>query len=202
MTMSVILQHLLISLGGWAMGVTTGAALGILIALRIRALFTATPHLRRLSTLIPGRTLVLNLLIVPWTPASVLLVGLGLASVLFNTSLALFLFAATFTVSLLLERWWPSPFAVRVMAGLRTLATTSLVVAAIAGFYDGYGIGGDMGIALMTLRYEEFFQAWLILVVLVLILDVLLGIVQWVVTDRIEKGQQLQAVTQESQPAG
>ncbi len=202
MTISIVLEHLLISFGALAAGVTIGGTLGALIALRARTLFTAAPHLRRLSMLLPGRTVVLNLLIIPWTPASILLVGFGPASVWFNAILAMSLFALPFTMSLLFERWCPSPFAIRVITGLRTLTTTSLVVAAITGFNGAYGIGWYMSRSLMLLNYASLLQEWLVLAGLVLILDVLFGVVQLIVSDRITKGQQLHSATQQSQPAG
>jgi hypothetical protein len=64
MTVSVVLDTLLIALGAWLIGGTVGVALGILIARRVQTLFTATPHLRRLAILLPWRTTVLSLVIV------------------------------------------------------------------------------------------------------------------------------------------
>jgi hypothetical protein len=189
MTVSIILEHLLVSLGAWAVGVIVGGGLGILIALKVRTLFIAAPHLRRFSMFIPWRTVVLNLLIIPWTPASIPLVGFGSASVWLNTSLAMFLFAMPFTTSLLLERWYPSPFAIRLMAGLRTLATASLVAAALAGLNGGYGIGWYMLQSLFALDYGSLLRECLILASVVLILDVLLGIVQLIVANRVGNGQ-------------
>ncbi len=200
--MSVVLEHLLISLGTLVVGGTVGGVLGLLIALRVRVLFTAAPHLRRLSMLLPGRTIVLNLLILAWSPASVFLVGLGPASGLVDNSFVIFLFTLALVTSLFLERWCPSLFAVRVIAGLRTLATTSLIVAAFLGSDDAYGVGWSLWESLATLHYDEFFQVWLVLANLILILDVFLGIVQLVVADHIEKSQQLRSVTQQSQSAG
>src|SRR5512138_88609 len=189
MTMSVILQHLLISLGAWLVGTIVGVALGIVIAFRAHALFTMVPHLHRLSVLIPGRTIVLSLLIITWTPISVRLVGLGPAADLLNTGFVICLFALSFAVVSLLERWYPSSFAVHVMAGLRTLATVSLTISVFVGNYSG--IGWHMFRSLMNLDYDLLFQEWLVLAGFILLLDVLLGIVQLIVVDRIGKGQQL-----------
>ena len=193
MTVSVVLEHLLISLGGWVVGVTVGGALGTLLALGARTLFTAAPHLRRLSMLMPGRTVVLNLLIVAWTPASVILMGLRPAAALLNIALVMFLFALPFSASLLFERWYPSLFAVRIIAGLRTLATISLVATVFWGNY--HGIGGYMSMSLDDLHFEGLFKGWLVLAGLILILDVLLGIVQLVVADRVRERQQLHSAT-------
>jgi hypothetical protein len=189
MTLSTVLEHLLISLAAWVVGGAVGGVLGFLIAIKVQTLFTAAPHLRRLSMLLPGRTVGLNLLIAAWTPASVFLVGLGPVSGLLDNSLVILLFTLPFTVSLFLERWYPSPFAIRVIAGLRTLATASIVATAFLGSDDAYGIGWNLWISIANLRYDEFLQVWLVLAVLILILDVLLGIVQLVVADHIEKRQ-------------
>ncbi len=199
MTVSVVLEHLLTSLGAWLVGAIVGGALGLVIALRARALFTAAPPLHRLSMLIPGRTIVLSLLIIVWTPASILLVGLGPAADLFNTGFVIFLFTLSFTLSLLLGQWYPSSLAVRVLAGLRTLATVSLIVTIFVGNYSG--IGWHMFRSLMNLDYDLLFQEWLILAGLLLFLDVLLGIVQLIVADRLGKGQHLHSVARQSQPA-
>ena len=187
MTVSVVFEHLLISLGAWVVGGALGGALGTLIALGVRTWFASASSLRKLSMLMPWRTVVMSLLIVVWTPASVLLVGLGPAAGMLSTGLVMFLFALSFTVSILLERWYPSAFAVRLIAGLRTLATASLVVAAFVGFYDGTGIGWYMSRSLMTLYFDVLLQEWLVLAALVLVTDVLLGIVQLAVSNSAGK---------------
>ena len=202
MTVSVVLDHLLISLGAWAAGVIFGGALGTLLALGARTWFASSSILRRLSTLMPWRTAVMSLLIVVWTPASAFVVGLGIASGMLNTGLVMFLLALPFTVSVLFERWYPSMFAVRLIAGLRTLATASLVVAAFVGFYDGTGIGWFMYNSLILLKFDLLFQEWLALATLVLITDISLGIVQLVVSNLAGKTQMLHSVNQTSQPAG
>lgn len=193
MTTAIVVEHLLISLGGWLLGVTLGGALGALIAYGTRRLFSATPNLRRVSTLIPGRTVLLNLLIVAWTPASIMVMGLRPSAGLLNMSLVMALFTLPLMLSLLLERWYPSRFAVRVIAGLRTLATTSLVATIFWG--DSHGIGGYMSRSLNDLHVEGLFQGWLVLAILVLILDVSLGIVQLMVSDRLEVRQALHSAT-------
>jgi hypothetical protein len=143
--------------------------------------------------LLPWRTVMLNLLIFTWTPASFILIGLRPLSGLVNTGLDISLFALLLAVSLLLDQGYSSNFAVRVIAGLRTLATTSLAAAAFLS--DFHGIGWRMSRSLVSGDYNEFFRNWLALAVLILILDIMLGIVQLAIANRIEKRPQVQSAT-------
>jgi hypothetical protein len=198
MTVSVVRDNLLIALGAWLIGSTVGVALGLLIARFARNLFTADPHLRRLSVLLPWRTVVLSVLIVTWTPVGVILIGLRPLLGLVNTGLDIFLLAFLLVVFLLFEQWYSSPFVVHVIAGLRTLATLSLAAAAFLS--DFFGIGWYMARSIVN-GLDEVFQYWLILVVLILVVDLGLGIIQLVVADHVENSQCLRSINQWSQSA-
>ncbi len=181
--MSIVLDHLLISLVGWFVGVIAGSAVGYLYAVAARALLTSSPNLRRWSTLIPWRTAVMGLLILTWTPNIVVRFGLGTIAGMVSTGLFIFLLSLPLTVTVLIEHWYPSLPAVRLVAGFRTLATASFVIAAGAGLFGGGGIGGFITQATNPLQSDLLLQAWLVVVVLILLADVLLGMAQMIVSN-------------------
>jgi hypothetical protein len=71
-------------------------------------------------------------------------VGLGIVAGAVMVGLFVLLFALPFTVVALLEQWYPSPLAVRLIAGARTLATASVAVAAVGPPGVGGGGTGDL----------------------------------------------------------
>lgn len=194
MATSIIIDHIVISIVAWLVGVAVGGAAGYLCSVLARALFASVPNSRTLSILIPWRTVLLGLLMVTWTPTIVLVVGLGRVADMITTALVTSFLAAPLVVSVFLENSYPSPLAIRLIAALRTLGTASPVILAAAGMFAGGGIGGTMLTATMLLQYNLLLQAWLVVVSLVLVVDILLGIVQMRVQNSVTKQQALHAI--------
>jgi ABC-type proline/glycine betaine transport system permease subunit len=90
------------------------------------------------------------------------------------------LFALPFTVVALLEQWYPSPLAVRLIAGARTLATASVAVAAVGPPGVGGGGAGDLIFqqGMRLLDYAQMFRGFSTVVFIALMIDVLLGVLQ------------------------
>jgi ABC-type proline/glycine betaine transport system permease subunit len=88
------------------------------------------------------------------------------------------LLALAFTAGTLVEHWQPSPLGVRLVAGARTLAVASGLVAAGAGVMGGGGVGWFLLEGARLQQYGPISQAVLVVLVLALALDLLLGVVQ------------------------
>jgi len=127
--------------------------------------------------LLPWRTVSVTLpLLSPFVPV---LVGLGRVAGAAIVALFVFLFALPFTVSTLLEHWYPSPLAIRLISGSRILATASVAVAAFTALVAGSGGAGVLILeGLRLLDHPQMLRGFLIVVVLALIIDILLGTLQ------------------------
>lgn len=179
MNVSVVGEHLLISLVPWLAGVVVGGGLGYACALVARSLFSTRPGLRRASMLLPWRTVVVTLALAALSPLVPILVGLGTLGAATMVALFVLVLALPFTVVTLLEHWYPSPLAVRLIAGSRILATASVGVAAFAPMVrTGGGLGAVIYKATRLLDYPQVLRAYLIVVALALIIDVVLGALQ------------------------
>jgi ABC-type nitrate/sulfonate/bicarbonate transport system permease component len=175
--MSIVREHLLVSLAPWLAGVVVGGVLGYACTLVARRLFSTRPGWRRTSMLLPWRTVAVTLPLL--SPLIVVFVGLGTMAGAVMVGLFVFLFALPLTVITLLEQWYPWPLVVRLIARARTLATASVAVAAVGPPSVGSGgagvlIFGGMGL----LDYPQMLRGFSIVVLLALMVDVLLGALQ------------------------
>jgi hypothetical protein len=185
-----IVEHLLISLLPLFASLIVGGGLGAVCALVLRTLLTAAPGLRKVIILLPWRTILVGLLLLIWTPFMVIRLGIGPTAGGLTVGLILCLLALVFTTGVPLEHWFPSPLAIRLLAGVRMLATASGVIAATAGFVGGGGVGHLMRQGMALLRLDLTWKGWLVVVILALILDVLIGVVQLVASFMLERSGQ------------
>ena len=91
---------------------------------------------------------------------------------------------------MLVEHWHPAPLAVRLIGRGRTLLTGAVVLALGAGFVGGGGIGF---VVMQGIRLLEYGMAWTgigAVVGLLLILDLVFGIPQVIVSYVIKSRQQ------------
>ena len=141
MDISRVVEHFLMSLIPWVVGMIVGGGLGVICALLVHFLFSTLPGLRWPSALFPWRTVVMGLLVVVWTPFIVARLGLGPTAGGVMVGLSVLLLGFSVIGGMLVEHWHPAPLAVRLIGGGRTLVTGAAVLAVGAGFVGGGGIG-------------------------------------------------------------
>jgi len=181
MDTSRVVEHFLMSLIPWIVGVIVGGGLGVACALVVRLIFSTLPRLRWLSALIPWRTIVMGLLVVVWTPFIVARFGLGPTAGGAMVGLSMLLLGFSVIGGMLVEHWHPSPLAVRLIGAGRTLVTGAVVLAVGAGFVGGGGIGF---VVMQAFRLLEYRMAWTgigAVVGLLLVLDLAFGVPQVIV---------------------
>jgi hypothetical protein len=180
-TTSAIVVHFLITCIPWLVGLAIGGGLGWLCGLAVRALISTGPVLRRAAVLVPWRTLVMGLLMGLWSPFIATLLWLGPVTGGVVVACTVSTLATIFAATTLVEYWVPSPLASRLIAGARTLAVASGLLAADVGLLGGGGLGPIMREAARLSQYGVMWQGVLVVLVVLalgLVLDLTLGLAQ------------------------
>jgi hypothetical protein len=153
-----------------------------------RTIISSHPSFRKWAILLPWRTLMLGSFYFTSPFFLVRLLGLGdILDATMNGATALFI-AFPFTVILITEYWYPIPLLVRLFSLARTLATASLAIGVreVVGYSSG---GLDIGFQMMRLnainRSDEALLLWLMVVGLVLIVDLVLGVTELILFERV-----------------
>jgi ABC-type proline/glycine betaine transport system permease subunit len=181
MDISILGEHLLISLVPWLVGVVVGGGLGYTCALGARGLFSVLPGLRGPSTLLPWRTVALTLLLLfPFIPVHI---GLGTVAGAIMVALFVFAFDLPLTAITALEHWYPSLPVIRLIGGIRTLAVASVTVATLAPLIAGSGGGGAIIVqGWRSPNYLQVFRGFVVVVLLSLVTDLVLGTLQFLLS--------------------
>ena len=188
------------SLIGWGVGLIGGGVLGLVCALLVRGTINLAPQLRTLIMLIPWRTAISNLLLfdlLVFSRRSLLINGLNVINSPWAFTLAesewlaetvaiagfIGLLAWVTVVLMLLDLWLPPKFGVRLVANIRTLTVTAIVVALAVNALSGNtaGIGGFIMRRIGLLDLGGAWEAWGRTLPLTLTADLGLGILQVVV---------------------
>lgn len=185
MTFQYVAEHLLLSLASWLAGWILGVAVGYGIASLVKKLVISSAGLRDPLLLIPWRTIIMALLLIVYSPLIPVWVGLGSRAAFLMVGGILFLLASVVVTGILLERDYPTPIAVRLVATARTLATSSVIITIFASIFGaGSGIGQLLIQHLNLLDSSFLFSTWLLVVAMTLLVDLLLGIPQLLLFSR------------------
>jgi hypothetical protein len=155
-----------------------GGGLGYACALAARVLISALPRLRSASMLLPWRTFAVTVpLLSPLIPV---VLGLGTLAGATMVVLLVLLVALPFTASTLLEHWYPSPLAVRLIGGFRSLAAASVAIGTWIPMVAGSGGAGVLIFreGWRLLDYSLVLRGLCLVALLALLVDVLLGALQ------------------------
>lgn len=177
-SIAAVVTQVLITWIPWIIGIVTGGGLGVLCGLGIRALLSASPALRRPLMLLPCRTFAMGLLMVVWSPFIVTILGLGPITGGIMVAGSVCVLAMAFAATTLLEHWYPSPLRSRLVAGIRTLAVASGLIAAGVGLLGGGGLGYIIREAARFSQYRVMWKGLLVVLALALVLDLTLGLAQ------------------------
>lgn len=180
----MIAEHLLIALPAAVVGLALGSGLGYATALAARSLLARSSWLRDLSRLNPWRTvmvtLLLTILYIPWIAP---LTGLSRLTGMLIVGLFTALLALPLTTGAFLGQWYPSVLAIQLLGLVRTLISTSIVVAVVTAPMGS--IGGLAHEFFARLQYpgEAWPLFWLVFF-LTLTVDLLIGLVEVYVVRR------------------
>lgn len=175
---SAIVVHLLLACIPWLIGLAVGGGLGWLCGLAVRAMSTRGAALRRTATLLPWRTLVMGLLMAIWSPFIATLLWLGPVTGGLVVACSVSALVTILTATTLVEYWIPSALASRLIAGARTMAVASGLLAVGTGLLGGGGLGPTMLEAARLSQYSVMWKGALVVLALALVLDLTLGLAQ------------------------
>jgi hypothetical protein len=180
-------EHVLISAVSWFVGVVLGGGLGYGCALIARRILTAPTSYRQFAILLPWRTIAVTLpLFSPFIPV---VVGLGGFAGFAMAGLGVFVLALVFTITTLLEYWFPPSLAGRLVIGARSLAVASPIITVVASFLGGGGLGR---LIWQGGGPRPDYLALSMVILLALVFDVVLGLVQMVLSPSVHISSKVQ----------
>ena len=183
-SIAAVTAQVLITWIPWLIGIVVGGGLGALCGLGLRALFSASPALRRPLVLLPWRTFVMGLLMLVWSPLVVTILGIGPTTGGVMVGASMCLLATAFTATMLVEHWRPSPLGARFISVARTLAIVSGLIAVGVGLLGGGGLGYPILEAARLSRYGLMWKGLLVVLALALVIDLTLGLAQMIALQR------------------
>jgi ABC-type nitrate/sulfonate/bicarbonate transport system permease component len=181
MEISILANHLLITLVAWVGGMTLGGGVGYFISGLLYPQMTTKPNLRRMIVLVPWRTVVFTLLPLVWSPLPVVLLGLGNPTGMVIAGLTISLVACPALMKIRLNHWFPPSFRERLISEARTLFLLALLAAIGVGFVGGGGAGFYLMRQMDSLEYGNAFRGFLWLVGIALIVDLIFGVVEYLI---------------------
>lgn len=174
MEMSILTNHLLISVVAWIGALIIGGGVGNFVARVLKPLMTAKPATSRSMSLFPWRSIIFMLLLLVWSPILGIWLGLGNLTGIAIVGLSLSLLALPMMMKARLIYLLPTSFLERIVS----LARTLLMIALFATLGVGYVGAGGFGFYLMQqmnlLEYGKLYQGFFVLGVTALILDLVL----------------------------
>lgn len=179
MDISVIGDHLALSLLPWVVAVLIGGGLGYAVALLARHLLPGNnPGLRGAAVLLPWRTVIATVALAALVYPPVQLVGLGQTAGQISVGLFLLALAVPLTADLFLQTWYPSPLAARLLARSRTLAVVAVAAAVMTYNAGAGGAGALIWQGFNRLNDQAVVAGFTIVALLALVADVTLGLIQ------------------------
>ena len=179
MDTSILANQFMIALVAWIGGLILGGIIGYLIAKLLYRLISSKPNNQRNIALVPWRTLVLILILFVWSPFIAIWLGLGTLTVIVMVGLTIGLVACFMSISILLDYWFPPILRVRLLAGARTLLFLAIFTTLGAGLVGGGGAGIYLWELMRSMEYEKLVQGILLLGGITLLLDLILGFVEF-----------------------
>lgn len=181
----MILNHLLISLPSWLIGILAGSGLGYGCARVVQQMASTQPSRAQALRLLPWRTVLVSvLLLIPYVP---ILVGLGPLAGVVIVGLMIALLALPISAAYFLDEWNPSPPRGRLIGTMRSLAVLSLVLMVFTGLFGG---GTELSFTfwqgIQTLDIPSIQTTFWTVFFMALVLDLLFGAAEMTLVSRID----------------
>lgn len=179
MDISVLADHLLISFTAWIGSLFIGGGIGYLLFCLLQRFIESKPDNQPHMALIPWRTLILILVMLLWSPYLPIRLGLGTPTALVVMVLTVSLFSCSATATILMENQFPSSLRVRLFGGARTLLFITVFATLGVGLVGAGGVGSLFVELIRSMEYGKLVQGSLLFWGIWLVLDLLLGFVDY-----------------------
>ncbi len=186
--MRELIQHLWLTLVPWLIGIVLGGSLGHLVAFFLRRYFETYLSLRTWLTLLPWRTSVAFMLLMAiYSPQLLRYFGLGFTTALIKLSIVSFTLSLTFTIYIFLVLQETPAIFLRLVSVARTMAVAMAYFAITAVDVGAGGAGVLINDALVKLDSGIFFDGVFVVVLVSVVFDVLIGVIQILVSPKPRK---------------
>jgi hypothetical protein len=178
-------RHIWITLVGVSAGLLVGGLIGLLLGRVLANVYAASEKMCRLGVLFPWRTLTFGLIVPNLLSLLVVIrVGLGNESAMVSLGIAVTILAVAFTPGVLIRRGFARSQTVEYIATARTIATgAGMLLATILGIGSG-NLGEVINHSIRIMEYRTAVNAYLLLLLSMLIFDLIFGIGQYIFSSR------------------
>ena len=180
LTLSMILQHLEVSLIPWLIVMVVAGGLGYVFAILLRKWFQGHQRVLNLLVLLPWRSVAIWIaLVVIYSPLMVWQFGLGTIAGSVAVGVALSSLMIPWITTTLVRSWVPLSTIGKILSIVRLSAILSIALPVFLNIGMGYFISRgsfDLEIQKMTLGYE-------VVGAMLLGTDIVLGIIQFALSD-------------------
>jgi hypothetical protein len=180
LSLSMILQHLEVSLIPWLIVMVVGGGLGYFFAILFRKWFQDHQRVLNLLVLLPWRSVAIWIaLVVIYSPLMVWQFGLGTIAGSVAVGVALSSLMIPWITTTLVRSWYPLSTIGKILSIVRLSAILSIALPVFLNIGMGYFISRgsfDLEIQKMTLGYE-------VVGAMLLGTDIVLGIIQFALSD-------------------
>jgi len=184
MDKSILINHLFISLVAWLVGMALGGSSGYLFAHKFFDQTNKNPIADWKTILFPWRSLIFVVILFVWSPFLVIWLGLGNLTGTVMVGLTLSLLALTMTMTTIFHNEHPLTTRVLFISNARSLILIALFATLGVGYVGAGGFGFYLSQQLNLLNYDKLIEGILILSGIALALDLILGWIQYLVTQK------------------
>ena len=180
MDISIVFDHLYISLIAWLGGIAIGGSIGYFFA-QIFFNTTSKPDIDWKIILFPWRSLIFILILLVWSPLLVIWLGLGNLTGIVMVGITLSLLALSMTMSTLFHKRFPVSIKSTLLSNTRTLLIIAIFATLGVGYVGAGGFGFYFYQLVNLLNYNQLIKGFILLGVIAIFLDLILGFIQYLV---------------------
>ncbi len=171
-----IVTQILVMLIPLLVGAVLGGLAGYAIAAWLRKRIQSRMNLRRRLLLIPWRSVLVMLPFLSFFMPRY--VGMSAATGMMAVGSFALLVSIFLTANTFLSSWFPLPLKIRLLALLRIFSVAAIGVVTASGMIGGFAASMGMLQGLKDIQYTQFYDVFMLVFVVSLLIDVLIGVIQ------------------------
>ncbi len=181
MDISIVFDHLYISLTAWLAGIAIGCSFGYFFAKIFFNQASVKPDIDWKIILFPWRSLIFILILLVWSPLLAIWLGLGNLTGIVMVGITLSILSLSMTMSTLFHKRFPVSIKSALLSNTRTLLIIAIFVTLGVGYVGAGGFGFYFYQLVNLLNYNQLIKGFILLGLIAIFLDLILGFVQYLV---------------------